>query len=52
MEDIYKEVRFDQYCKACKYADTPEQKDPCNDCLDYGGNVQTSKPMRWEEKEV
>lgn len=51
MEDIYKEVRFDQYCKTCKYVNMPGHKDPCNDCLDYGVNVQTSKPVRWEEKE-
>lgn len=51
MEDVYKEVHFDRYCMTCKHASTPEKKDPCNECLDYGANIQTSKPVKWEEKE-
>ena len=24
--------------------------DPCNECLDYGYNLNSQKPMKWEEK--
>ncbi len=46
-----KEVRFDIYCKTCKYAKLPEYYDPCNECLESGMNEETEKPVYWEEKE-
>lgn len=45
-----KEVRFDLYCKTCKYCDTPGTEDPCNECLEDPFNYETEKPMRWKEK--
>lgn len=50
MDDIYKEVYFDQYCKTCEHEKLEEKFDPCNECLDYGYNSESHKPMMWEEK--
>lgn len=50
MERQDQEVYFDQYCESCLYKDRPEKCDPCNECLDYGFNDQSHKPMNWEEK--
>ena len=51
MEVRAKEVRFDIYCKTCKYADNKESEDPCWDCLDQGWNEDSHKPIKWEAKE-
>ena len=49
IENKLKEVRFDQYCKSCKHYKTEETDDPCNECLDNGGNENSHKPVNWEE---
>ena len=46
-----KEVRFDIWCSKCKHKDVPEVKDPCNECLDIGANIDSEKPVKYEEKE-
>lgn len=51
MEDDYKEVYFNEYCKTCKYEKLEEKFDPCNECLEHGMNIQTSKPVNWVEKD-
>ena len=50
MDEDYKEVDFEKYCKSCKYSDLDEWKDPCNECLEYGMRSQTSVPKEWVEK--
>lgn len=50
MEDIYKEVYFDQYCKTCKYEETAEEEDPCYECLDEPVNLYSHKPVNYEER--
>lgn len=45
-----KEVRFDIWCEQCKYNDRDEIKDPCNECLAYPTNVDSEKPVYFEEK--
>lgn len=50
-EDIYKEVDFKKYCKTCKHKELEENFDPCCDCLDYGYNSESEKPVNWEEKD-
>lgn len=47
-----KEVRFDEYCIKCKYYDKSEAEDPCWDCLNQGWNIDSHKPIYWEEKET
>lgn len=51
MDEDYKEVDFETYCKTCKYSDLDEARDPCNECLEHGMNIQTSKPTEWEPKD-
>lgn len=50
MDDSYKEVYFDQYCKTCKHETVSEDKDPCYECLDEPVNSHSHKPVKWEEK--
>lgn len=38
-------VRFDIWCKHCVYKNTSETDDPCNDCLIYGANENSTKPV-------
>lgn len=49
MELINKEVYFSQYCKRCKHVKTPEDDDPCNECLTYPSNEHTHRPIKYEE---
>lgn len=48
----YRLVNFAYWCPKCKYSDQDEKLDPCNDCLNFGGNVETSKPVEFKEKEI
>lgn len=50
MTENYKEVYFDQYCKTCKYKDTKETDDPCDECLYEPMNLYSHKPVKWKEK--
>ena len=50
MNDIYKEVRFDQYCKKCKHCNKKEDEEPCDECLEACMNEGTNRPRLWEEK--
>ena len=45
-----KEVYFYKYCPECKYKSTPETDDPCNECLIHGSNVNSHKPVMFEQK--
>ena len=45
-----KEVRFDIYCKKCKHENESEFESPCCDCLAQGWNVNSKKPISFEEK--
>lgn len=51
MDILDREVRFDKYCETCKHKDLKESKDPCNECLDYGFNVESEKPVKYEPKD-
>ena len=51
IQNEYKEVYFHEYCKTCKYEDTPEVEMPCNECLDYPVNLYSHKPVNWKEKD-
>lgn len=50
VDDIYKEVYFDQYCQTCKHCDKAETEDPCYDCLAEPANTYSHKPVKYEEK--
>lgn len=46
------EVNFEKWCKKCKHADESEwdEKSPCYECLNQGYNIDSTKPVLWEEK--
>lgn len=46
--DDNKIVFFDIYCHKCKHWDSDELEDPCNECLTYGGNFDSHKPVNYE----
>lgn len=50
MEGDFKIVRFDEYCKKCKHKDKKEDETPCDECLDNPVNVDSHKPVKFEEK--
>lgn len=50
MENNEKFVEFDKYCKNCQYADLPEEKDPCDECLTNPTNTNTTQPVMFKEK--
>lgn len=49
MENNNKEVYFDKYCNTCKDKNAKETKDPCNECLDHPSNVNSHKPVNYED---
>lgn len=49
MENIYKEVNFNKYCKTCEYKGVEEKCDPCNDCLAEPMNTNSEEPVYWKE---
>lgn len=50
MHDEYMLVDFEAYCKKCKYCDTKDTDEPCNECLEYPARQYSSKPEKFEEK--
>lgn len=51
VDEGYKEVRFDEYCKKCKHYELRETEDPCFTCLEDPINLYSHKPVKYEEKE-
>ena len=51
MENQYRIVDFKKYCEICKHKDKKEFEDPCNECLDHGGNIDSERPIYYEEIE-
>lgn len=51
MEDAYKEVYFNEYCKTCKHELLADYESPCDECLEDPVNLYSHKPMKWEEKD-
>lgn len=50
MEEIYKEVYFDEYCTICEYFKKCDGYDPCNDCLENPVNAYSHKPVNFKEE--
>lgn len=48
-DDQYFEVYFDQYCNKCKYKNCTKYEDPCEECLDNPVNLNSHKPINFEE---
>lgn len=49
MDNIEIMVEFMKYCETCKHNKLPEHYDPCNDCLDSPVNMNSMKPVYYEE---
>lgn len=49
-QQSYKEVYYHEYCKTCKHRTGVETEDPCNECLSEPINLNTHKPVNYEEK--
>lgn len=45
-------VRFDEWCKTCKYFKEDESTDICNECLNEPFNEDSKKPVNWQEQTV
>ena len=50
MQTETKEVYFYMYCNTCKFESVNETEDPCNECLTTPANIESHKPVRFEEK--
>lgn len=50
MDSNYKEVFYDQYCHRCEHSEKTELEDPCFDCLDEPVNMDSHKPVYFEER--
>ena len=44
-------VDFHMYCKTCKYYETDEGTDPCNECLNNPVNIDSHKPVNYSQKD-
>lgn len=51
MDEDYREVLFDVYCKDCKYIEVPEIEEPCNECLEHPVCLYVYRPVSFKEKE-
>ena len=47
-ENDMKEVDF-TYCLKCRHWTNSETEDPCNECLSNPANLNSHKPVRFEE---
>ena len=50
MQTETKIVDFDKYCHKCKHTKTAEIEDPCHECLENPTNINSRKPVMFEEK--
>ena len=44
-------VRFDEWCSKCRDQKVDETKDPCDECLSYPTNTDTTQPVLFKEKD-
>lgn len=49
METETKFVEFEKYCPLCKNSKLAESEDPCNECLTSPANIESHKPVNFEE---
>ena len=52
MENKNKIVNFQEYCHKCKHVDCAGDQEPCNECLSNSTNVNSHKPVKYEEKGI
>jgi hypothetical protein len=44
-------VEFNGWCQKCKYWEKSEAEDPCFECLENPVNVDSRRPVKYEEAE-
>lgn len=49
MSEQLKFIEFDQYCPKCKYKDTSDAEDPCDECLTNPVAYNSKKPINFKE---
>lgn len=52
MDTSYMEVRFDEYCKKCRYMNVVGSDEPCSSCISRPFMFGTTKPKNFAEKRV
>ena len=50
MVNDYKIVNFNEYCQKCEYLDLAEHEDPCHECLNNPGMINSHKPLNFKEQ--
>jgi hypothetical protein len=50
MQTETKFVCYEKYCPLCKNSNVSETEDPCNECLTTPANINSHKPINFEEK--
>lgn len=51
MDNIYKIIEFEQWCPKCKHVEVDEYSEPCFSCIAEPVNVESKKPVKFEEKD-
>lgn len=51
IEQQYKFVDFDEWCKTCAHLLRDETEYPCYNCLANATNLYSHKPTHWKEDE-
>lgn len=47
--DHRKLVNFFEWCKKCRYTKTNPEEYPCTECVSHPVNIDSHKPVKWEE---
>lgn len=42
-------VEYHRYCLYCKYRDTKQDEEPCNECLTEPVNEDSHKPVKFKD---
>lgn len=45
-------VMYECWCPKCLYCKAPETEEPCNECLTYPINEDSTKPVNFKEVTV
>ena len=51
MDEHLKEVLFWKYCQSCKHKEKTEEQEPCCNCLNEPGNIDSHKPIFYERND-
>ena len=51
IESREKIVDYLQYCPKCEFLNSPDDEDPCDECLRECVNIDSHKPVNFKEKE-